>query len=144
MTITINGVNYTIVSVDSNNSLVGLRHDIDAALAAKSIKLLEFCTSDSHFNAARIRNKRGYLALGETTPSTNITTAVSNLADQSLLNTKGASLGFFEWVSHIQLPKADLLDQMEATLTNAVNATKKGLLLIFCLLIAELIALLVF
>lgn len=144
MTITINGVNYAIVSVDSNNSLVGLRHDIDAALAAKSIKLLEFCTSDSHFNAARIRNKRGYLALGETTPSTNITTAVSSLADQALLNTKGASLGFYEWVSYVQLPKVDLLNQMEATLTSAVNATKKGLLLIFCLLIAELIALLVF
>jgi putative membrane protein len=140
----VNGVSHAIVSADSNNAMVGLRHEIATALAKKSIQLLEFCTSDSHFNAARIRNRRGYLVLGETTAPSTIANDVSELAEQARTNMSRASIGFYEWVSHVRLPKADLLGQMEATLTDALNATKRGLLLVFGLLFVELIISLVF
>jgi putative membrane protein len=140
----VNGINYAIVSADSNNALVGLRQEMATSLAKESIRLLEFCTSDSHFNAARIRNRRGYLVLGETTPPADIANEVSALAAQARTNMSRASIGFYEWVSHVRLPKADLLGQMEATLTDAINATKRGLLLVFGLLFVELIVLLVF
>ena len=139
----VNGVSHAVVSADSNNAAVGLRHEIDMALAEKSIHLLEFCTSDSHFNAARIRNKRGYLVLGETTTPNKVTNDISELAEQARMNMSKASIGFYEWVSHVRLPKADLLSQMEATLTDALNATKRGLLIVFGLLLVELAILLI-
>jgi putative membrane protein len=139
----VNGVNHAIVWADSNNAVVGLRHEIDMALAEKSIHLLEFCTSDSHFNAARIRNRRGYLVLGETTAPAKVANDMSELAEQARMSMGKASIGFYEWVSHVRLPKAGLLSQMEATLTDALNATKRGLLVIFGLLFAELVMLLI-
>jgi putative membrane protein len=140
----VDGVNHAIVSADSNNAMVGLRHEIASALAEKSISLLEFCTSDSHFNAARIRNKRGYLVLGETTVPAKIGRDISELAEQAKMKMSKASIGVYEWVSHTRLPKGDLLNQMEATLTDALDATKKGLVLIFGLLFVELFLSLIF
>jgi len=139
----VNGVTYAIVSADSNNAMVGLRHEIAAALTKKSIHLLEFCTSDSHFNAARIRNRRGYLVLGETTAPTKVANDISELAEQAKTNMSKASIGFYEWVSNVRLPKSDLLSQMQVTLTDALNATKRGLLLVFGLLFVELVILLI-
>jgi putative membrane protein len=139
----VNGISYAIISADSNNAMVGLRQEIATALAKESIRLLEFCTSDSHFNAARIRNRRGYLVLGETTTPSHIANEVSELAAQAKTNMSRASIGFYEWVSHVRLPKANLLSQMEATLTDAINATKRGLLLIFGMLFVELTVLLI-
>jgi putative membrane protein len=139
----VNGISHAIVSADSNNAVVGLRHEIATALAEKSIHLLEFCTSDSHFNAARIRNRRGYLVLGETTAPTKLADDISKLAEQARTGMSRASIGLYEWVSHVRLPKADLLSKMEATLTDALNATKRGLLLVFGLLFVELVIVLI-
>ena len=134
----IGGVDYALVSVDSNNSLVGLREQIKTMLAARSIRLLEFCTSDSHFNAARIRNKRGYSILGEITPPTKIADAVTELAGRAREEVNKASVGIYEWVAQVNLPKADLLERMETTLTEALNSTKNGLAFILGLLLVEL------
>ncbi len=139
----INGVDYALVSADSNNALVGLREEIKATLAAKSVELIEFCTSDSHFNAARIRNKRGYLVLGETTTSTRIVNDVVELVERAKGDAAKASLEFYEWVCQVNLPKTDLLARMESTLTGTLGATKDGLILIFGLLFVELAAILV-
>lgn len=142
LVIRVDGMDYALVSADSNNSLVGLREQIQTALDSKSIRLLEFCTSDSHFNAARIRNKRGYLVLGETTAPAKIVEEVMALADKALADMGRASLGLYEWVSKVRLPSPDLLNRMEATLTSAISTTKRGLAFIFSFLLVEIILLL--
>jgi putative membrane protein len=142
LAIGINGINYALISADSNNSLPGLRGDIERTLASKSIQLLEFCTSDSHFNAARIRNRRGYLVLGESSSPTKIVEDVADLADRAVSGMVKASLGFYEWVAHVQLPRANLLEQLETTLTTTINATKNGLSLMLGLMLVDTIIML--
>ena len=56
----IEGKPYTIISSDSNNMVKGFRENI----MEKNSNVLEICTTDSHYNAAKVMNSLGYKPLG--------------------------------------------------------------------------------
>jgi putative membrane protein len=135
--ISVNGVEYSLVSADANNCIVGLRHKVAVVASQESTKLLEFCTSDSHFNAARIRNRRGYLVLGESTPSERILNDIQALIRQAKTSLTKSTLNLHQRVLRVKLPKRDMLLTMEKVLSQALEATRSGLLILFTILMLE-------
>jgi putative membrane protein len=128
---------YALVYADSNNSALGLRDEIKKTLNDKGIFLLEFCTSDSHFNAARIRNKRGYLVLGESTPPQKIVDDVASMVDEATSLLHEASANVCQTVSRIRLAEDNLLESFEKAITESVHLTLWGLAIILSSLIIE-------
>ena len=81
---------YVIVSVDSNNMIMGFREKVMEALGPKS-NLVEICTTDTHYNASKIMNPIGYLPLGQMTGVNEFADVISkliNIARQRINNTK--------------------------------------------------------
>ncbi|MEM3637838.1 MAG: DUF2070 family protein [Conexivisphaerales archaeon] len=63
----IDGSLHALVNVDSNNSARSVREILYKTLQKYNITLIDLTTSDTHFNATRIRNSRGYFLFGERT-----------------------------------------------------------------------------
>ncbi|MBI2125952.1 MAG: DUF2070 family protein [Thaumarchaeota archaeon] len=58
---------YTLLSIDSNNASMGFREKLVQEVSKEQLNLIEMCTTDTHFNAAKVMNENGYVALGEIT-----------------------------------------------------------------------------
>lgn len=56
---------YALISFDSNNASLGFREKLLQQM--NNTKIIEICTTDTHFNAAKVMNANGYSALGEIT-----------------------------------------------------------------------------
>jgi len=57
---------FTLVIVDSNNSVPGFREKIFETFRKQTnSRILELCTSDTHVTAAKTADAKGYLALGD-------------------------------------------------------------------------------
>jgi putative membrane protein len=75
------GLKSVLVLADANNSVPGLRAEVERALDSGGYSLIELCTSDSHNLAARgLTVERGYEALGEATTLGTIANLVVKLA----------------------------------------------------------------
>jgi len=59
---------YAIAVADSNNAIAGLRDFMRDVAKKLDVKLIDFCTTDTHFNTGFFKSKRGYYSLGEETP----------------------------------------------------------------------------
>ncbi len=57
---------FCLVVVDANNSRLGFREEVMKIFLDKTAQaILEICTSDTHVTAAKAKNEKGYLALGD-------------------------------------------------------------------------------
>ena len=76
----INEVTYALYSIDSNNAISSLKDSLASELDAVGFSLIEICTTDSHFSSGKMETGKGYYALGELSPITDITRVLVNLA----------------------------------------------------------------
>ncbi|MEM0116970.1 MAG: DUF2070 family protein [Conexivisphaerales archaeon] len=73
----IDGSLHALVNVDSNNSARSVREILYKTLQKYNINLIDLTTSDTHFNATRIRNSRGYFLFGERTSQERFVSVVT-------------------------------------------------------------------
>jgi predicted neutral ceramidase superfamily lipid hydrolase len=74
------GRSFSIVSADSNNIVIGFRERVASLL---NNNLIEFCTTDTHFNASKVMNPLGYLALGDVSKAEDIASVINRLANSA-------------------------------------------------------------
>jgi putative membrane protein len=95
---------WALVLVDSNNANPGSKEEVKRKLESAGFKLIELCTSDSHNLAARgVAMERGYFALGEATPISDVASYVVKLAQIAEGRLSYRRYGIGEFVSKVHV-----------------------------------------
>src|SRR5207244_1377224 len=93
-----------LVLVDSNNASPGSKEEVKLKLESAGFRLIELCTSDSHNLAARgVAMERGYFALGEATPISDVASYVVKLAQIAESRLSYRRYGIGEFVSKVHV-----------------------------------------
>ena len=95
---------WALVLVDSNNANSGSKEEVKLKLESAGFRLIELCTSDSHNLAARgVAMDRGYFALGEATPISDVASYVVKLAQIAESRLSYHRYGIGEFVSKVHV-----------------------------------------
>ena len=104
LTFEVEKTKWALVFVDSNNANPGSKEEVRRRLDGAGFKLIELCTSDSHNLAARgVAMGRGYFALGEATPISDVASYVVKLAQIAESRLSYRSYGMGEFVSKVHV-----------------------------------------
>lgn len=132
---------HALVYADANNSTSAVRRAIMKALAEQDVKLFEFCTSDSHFNAARVMNERGYLLLGEATPPNELANTVSETVVQLKKQIQPARMAFTSWKTKVKTVQQDTLGKFRTLIDSCLVYLKYGAMAAFVTLVVGMLIL---
>ena len=104
LTFEVEKTKWALVFVDSNNANPGSKEEVRRRLDGAGFKLIELCTSDSHNLAARgVAMGRGYFALGEATPISDVASYVVKLAQIAESRLSYHRYGIGEFVSKVHV-----------------------------------------
>ena len=120
------GKKWALVLADSNNAAPSLRGTVADALVESGFALLEFCTSDSHELSARgMTVGRGYLALGEATPPTEISKTVVELARLADSRLADCTYGSGTLVRRMNALGIGALDEFERVTQSSIGFARR-------------------
>ncbi len=126
----IDGKKYTIVAVDSNNSIKGLREELLTNFKDSNAPILELCTSDTHITAGKTSSSKGYISLGERTGSKELSEVIKALIDKSLERLTSANFQVNYVDSSVKVIGMNLIDNFSKVLDKSLSLVKKGGLII--------------
>jgi putative membrane protein len=139
-----NGLDFSLVIVDANNSVIGFREKVLKAFEdATSSRLLEICTSDTHITAAKTSDAKGYLALGDLTGVEKFTQILVSLQRKAKERAKDSTFSSSAVTSNVKTIGSDILSGFSGLLDTASTVAKNGarVLGIIALVIAAIVAL---
>jgi putative membrane protein len=140
----INGRKYSIVAVDSNNSIKGLREELLRNFKDSKAPILELCTSDTHFTAGKKSISKGYIALGERTGLKELSEAIKVLICKSLERLAPASFQVNYVTSSVKVIGMELINTLSKVLDKSLSLVKKGGIIIVILSILFLLLTVIF
>jgi len=79
----VDGKRFLLVGADANNAVRGLRDKLVDGVKIDGVKIVEICTSDTHFASGKARSPIGYSPLGELTGVDEIIDAIRALAKKA-------------------------------------------------------------
>jgi len=79
----VGGKRFLLVGADANNAVRGLRDRLVDGAKIDGVKVVEICTSDTHFASGKARSPIGYSPLGELTGVDEIIDAVRSLTKKA-------------------------------------------------------------
>jgi len=134
---------WALVLVDSNNARPELKGVVKEKLEMGGIALIEVCTSDSHNLAARgLAIERGYFALGEATPMSDVSDLIVKLAEMAEGRLSYRDYGIGEFMSKVQVLGARAIEDF-ATLARRASTFSKRFVVIATALTLVLLILVV-
>ncbi len=84
---------FCLVVVDANNSRLGFREEVMKIFLDKTAQaILEICTSDTHVTAAKAKNEKGYLALGDISSPEQFSRILVTLLEKAQIATNSLQL----------------------------------------------------
>jgi putative membrane protein len=123
----VGGQRYSLVTVDSNNSLVGFREKVAKAYEnVTSSRLLELFTSDTHVTAAKTSDAKGYLALGDMTTPQRFSEIITKLYDKASNNLGKGSFSSSIVRGQVKTIGSEVLDDFSGLLDSASSEAKNG------------------
>jgi predicted neutral ceramidase superfamily lipid hydrolase len=118
---------FSLVVVDANNSLVGFRETVMKGFHEKTSEdLLELTTSDTHVTAAKVRNARGYLALGDLTTPEEFTGVLCTLLEKAKTRLATGSFETSISTSSVRTIGSQVLDNFSGLLDESTLIAKRG------------------
>ncbi|MFL6359340.1 MAG: DUF2070 family protein [Nitrososphaeraceae archaeon] len=129
---------YLLGWADSNNMENGLREHIINTLNNRGIKMIEVCTSDTHFTSGK-RTRQGYYSLGNISTYSKIGEIFFEISSKSI---ETAHLSNFELLltkSKIKVMGKDQFDDYSCALDKSMNITKIFLLMTITTFVSMLI-----
>ncbi|GEM_PF-1455073 len=124
-----------LVVADANNATAEVKDRLKLELVATGIELIELATSDTHFNATRIRNERGYLLLGESTPPDYISKLVVEECKKLSEKLEPSKFRTHVWTSKVKVGKNNTFQIFRDSIQRSIRY------LIFDLVISAIIIL---
>ncbi|MEM3517648.1 MAG: DUF2070 family protein [Nitrososphaerales archaeon] len=126
----INNRKYSIVVVDSNNCIKGLREELIRSFKDIKAPILELCTSDTHFNAGKTLTPKGYITLGEITSSKDLSESIRILIDKSLERLAPANFQVNYIDTLVKVIGMKPIDTLSNVLDKSLSLVKKGAIII--------------
>ena len=120
------GLRWVLVVADANNATSEARKFTEEKLEHAGFKLLEICTSDSHNLAARgLTINRGYFALGESTPMTEVADVILELAKIASTRSTNCRCGVRDSTEMLQVLGAESINEFALTAGRSSRFAKR-------------------
>lgn len=120
----INGEKYFLGWSDSNNMENGVREKIVENFAKNEYKLLEVCTSDTHFARVKARNRNGYYQLGLVTSPDELSKWFLKIAKRAEENMASAKFEILESEADVKVMGPQIFEDFSKALDNSLKITK--------------------
>lgn len=120
----INGKKYFVGWADANNMENGVREKIVENFAGMGYRLLEICTSDTHYAPVKARNKNGYYQLGLITGADKLTGWLASIARRAEESTSAAKFEILENKTDVKIMGHGIFEDYSRALDNALKITK--------------------
>lgn len=127
----INDKKHGIISVDANNIALGFRDKV----LRENGHILDICTTDTHFNAAKVMNSIGYTPFGEESSSTEIKKLIKKLTKSSEASMRKSSFVIKQNKNLYKVFGSALLDDYSVGLDRLFSIAKIGGMSIFIITI---------
>lgn len=120
----INGKKYFIAWVDANNMENGVREEIVKNFEKNGLKLLEICTSDTHYAPVKVRTKTGYYPFGSKTSGETITKWLLDIAKDAQDKISSAKFQILENKSEVKIMGPKIFEDYSKALDNSLKLVK--------------------
>jgi len=127
----INEKKYFLGWADANNMENGVREKIIDNFSKKGYRLLEICTSDTHYSPVKARNRNGYYQLGLVTSADKLSKWFLEIAKKSEITTD-AKFEILENETKVKVMGTGIYEDYSKALDNSLKITK--VFVIGCLL----------
>ncbi len=124
--IEINGKRYSVVAIDANNAIIGFRESLMSELINTDAPLLELCTSDTHVSVGRVKNVKGYLALGNLSDVKIMAKMIHKMIEKAINRLTCTSVVLKVCESNVRVIGEDFLYSLSIGLDKIITLTKKG------------------
>ena len=120
----INGERYYVGWADANNMENGVREKITEAFAGSGRRLLEICTSDTHYAPVKARNRNGYYHLGLITGADRLSEWFLQIAKSAESDIAAARFEILENETDVKVMGQGIYDDYSKALDNSLRITK--------------------
>ena len=131
----INGKKYFLGWADANNMENGVREKIVENFAKRDCQLLEICTSDTHYQPVKARNKNGYYQLGLITGADKLSKWFLEIARNAEAGATTAKYEILENEARVKVMGQGIFEDYSKALDNSLKITK-GFAIGGCILFA--------
>jgi len=122
----INGQTHSLIGIDANNALTGLRESIIDHFSSTQTPILEICTSDTHFNAAKTLNAIGYHPLGEETKGDVLAENLEIILHRATERLSNASFQIRDAEASVKVLGSEMLDRFSTAADKAIIIARRG------------------
>lgn len=137
----VNGQRFSLVIVDSNNSVIGYREKLFSEFEKRTqARILELCTSDTHVTAAKTSDAKGYLALGDATSYDKLGEEIAGLYWKAVNGIGNGSFSSSIARGRVKTIGSDVLDDFSGLLDSASSEAKEGARILGAIVLAITIA----
>lgn len=120
----IDGTLYPLISFDSNNASMGFREKLLEQI--KDVSVIEICTTDTHFNAAKVMNANGYDALGGITKADESAFILNELIRTASSSLVESDFRISSTETDVKVVGGKLLSDFSIALDKVTNTARKG------------------
>jgi len=120
----IDGILHSLISFDSNNASIGFREKLLEQI--KDVNVIEICTTDTHFNAAKVMNENGYDALGGLTKINDISSTLNKLIKIASSKMVESDFRISGMETDVKVVGGKLLSDFSVALDNVTRIARKG------------------
>ena len=120
----INQRKYLLAWADANNMENGVREKIIENFAKSEYELLEICTSDTHYQPVKARNKNGYYQLGLITSADKLSKWLLEITKKAESDTNSAKFEILENETKVKVMGEDIYQDYSKALDNSLRITK--------------------
>ena len=122
----VGGKRFLLVGADANNAVRGLRDKLVNGVNIDGVKVVEICTSDTHFASGKARSPIGYSPLGELTEVGEIINAVRILAKKAEERLADATLITKITYAQVKVMGEKILNEFSKIFDNVFEVAKTG------------------
>ena len=124
MVFEIDGISHSLISFDSNNASMGFREKLLEQI--KDVNIIEVCTTDTHFNAAKVMNENGYDALGEVTKADETASTLNALIKAASSRMVESDFRISGIETEVKVVGGKLLSDFSVALDKVTGIARKG------------------
>lgn len=122
----VDGKRFLLVGVDANNAVKGLRERLVNGVKVDGVKVVEICTSDTHFASGKARSPLGYSPLGELTEVDEIIEAVRALTKKAEERLAEATVTTKLAYAQVKVMGDKILNEFSRIFDNVFKVVKSG------------------
>ena len=119
-----NGKKFFLGWADANNMENGVMEKIVENFAKKGYRLLEICTSDTHYAPVKARNRNGYYQLGLITGAEKLSKWFFEIAKNAESKTTSAKFEILENEADVKIMGQGIYEDYSKALDNSLKITK--------------------